>query len=60
MKAIVKNMKSVWNVCGQAAERCVKAAKREMGEYKASWADAEAYWIQHPEDRPEPRLNIFM
>lgn len=56
MKATVKNM---WNVCGKTAERFVKAAKREVGEYQADWAAAEAYWMQHPETRPELRLNTF-
>lgn len=49
MSKIVKNIKSMWNVCGKTAERCAKAAKRECKEFEKGWAEAETYQIQHPD-----------
>lgn len=53
MTAIVKNIKSMWSVCGLTAEGCAKAIKRECREFAETWAETEAYWREHPELRPE-------
>lgn len=47
MKAIVNNIKNMWNVCGNVV-------KRELNEFELGWAEAEEYWKEHPEARPEP------
>lgn len=50
MTAIVKNIRSVWSV---SVEECVKAIKGLSNEMAEGWAEAEAYWREHPETRPE-------
>lgn len=51
MRAIVKNIKSMWNVCGQTAEGYMNAARRELGEFQRGWMEAEEYLREHPESR---------
>lgn len=49
MSAIVKNIKSMWNL--QIAENIVKAVKREFGEFRKGWKEAEAFCKEHPQMR---------
>lgn len=50
MAAIVKNIRSMWSVCGIAADRYMDAVKRELSVFEEGWAAAEEYWKDHPED----------
>lgn len=54
MGKIVKNIKSMWNVCGHTAERYANAVKREYREFDKGWMEVEEYWKEHPEARLEP------
>lgn len=54
MGKIVKNIKSMWNVCGHTAERYANAVKREYHEFDKGWMEVEEYWKEHPEARLEP------
>lgn len=51
MRAIVKNIMTMWNVCGRTAEGYMNAAKRELGEFQWGWMEAEEYLREHPESR---------
>lgn len=53
MSAIVKNMRSVWSAWSLSAEGCMKAIKDLSCEMAEGWAEAEAFWREHPETRPE-------
>lgn len=52
MRAIVKNIKSIWNICE-------KVTKREYQAYIQGLECAEDYWKQNPDTRPEFHSYYF-
>lgn len=48
MTAIIKNIRSIWNMNGLTADACRKAVE----EFRLGWLEADAYWKEHPEATP--------